>query len=116
MRARLLMMAMMVVAGVLLWAGTGCEEAEGVGGVDVSPSTATLGGSNSVNTQVFTAHVSSSLALPLEWSVSKPELGNIVSHSGSNAIYAANSGKIGSNVITVRDQYKNEGSAVVTQQ
>jgi hypothetical protein len=107
-------MAIMAVAGLVLWVGTGCEEADGVGGLGVTPSSSTLGGSNA-STQVFTAHVSSALALPLEWSVSNSGLGNIVSQSGSNAIYVANSGKKGSNVITVRDQYKNEGSAVVTQ-
>ena len=115
MRSKMFMMAIMMVAGVLLWAGTGCEEADGVGGLSVSPSSSTLGGGSNAATQVFTAHVSSSLALPLEWSVSNPGLGSLVSHSGSNAIYVANAGKKGSNVITVRDQYKNEGSAVVTQ-
>jgi hypothetical protein len=65
---------------------------------------------------VFTAQVSGNLALPLEWSVSNSGLGNIISASGSNATYRANSGKTGDNVVTVKDQYGNEGSAVVTQE
>jgi hypothetical protein len=51
----------------------------------------------------------------MEWRVSNPGLGLIVSHSGTNAIYKANKGAKGDNIVTARDQYGNEGSAVVTQ-
>lgn len=115
MRAKTIMMAMVAVAGAVLWMGTGCEEADGLEGLAVSPATVTLGGSNAVSAQEFTAAVSNNLALPLEWSVSNPSLGDIRSQSGAKAIYKANTGRKGDNVITVRDQYKNEGSAVVTQ-
>jgi hypothetical protein len=116
MRAKVVLMAMVAVAGAVLWLGTGCEEADGINGVGVEPATATitLGGSNG-NTRVFSAQVSSSLALPLEWRVSDSSLGSIRSQSGSNAVYVANPKK-GDNIITVHDQYDNEGSAVVTQQ
>ena len=105
----------MAAMGVALWIGAGCETSEGTNGVEITPSTVTLGGSNASSTVELTAHVSSSLALPLEWRVSNPALGTIVGQSGSNAIYSANT-RTGNNVVTVRDQFKNEGSAVITQQ
>lgn len=101
---------------VALWLGAGCETSEGTNGLDISPSTVMLGGSNAIRTVEFTAVISSSLALPLEWRVSNPAMGSIVGQSGSNAIYAANDGAVGRNVVTVKDQFKNEGSAVVTQE
>ena len=104
--------------GVGGWMLTGCESAEGTGGVGVSPASTVLGSSssNATSAVVFTAQISDSLALPLSWSVSSPALGSIISSSGSNATYKANAGQKGDNIITVRDQYDNEGSAVVTQQ
>ncbi len=109
--------SMAVVLSVLaLGVWSGCEQAEGLDGLSVSPSTVTLGGaSNNVTTVAFTASISSPLALPMEWRVSNPGLGLIVSHSGTNAIYKANKGAKGDNIVTARDQYGNEGSAVVTQ-
>ncbi len=107
-----LVMGMMAIG---VWSG--CEQAEGINGLAISPSSATLGGSSSNSTVVaFTVSVSGALALPLEWRVSNPGLGVIVSHSGSNAVYKANSGAKGDNIVTVRDQYGNEGSAVVTRE
>lgn len=116
MRAKVALMAMGVVAGLLLWMGTGCEEADGLAGLSVEPAEATLGPSVGVYTEVFTAGVSNSLALPLEWRVSNEALGHIASQSGTKAVYVANRGMRGENVVTVRDQYGNEGSAAVTQQ
>lgn len=104
-------MTLMVVA-LGMWSG--CENAEGVNGLAVSPQVATVGGSSNATAVAFTAQVSSSLALPLEWSVANPSLGTIVSQSGSNAVYKANRGAKGDNIIFVKDQYENEGSAVVT--
>lgn len=115
MRAKVFLLAMVAMAGALLWVGTGCEEASGLDGLSVTPESKTLGGSSNETSVVFTAAVSNTLALPLEWRVSNSALGNITSHSGTKAVYVANSGKKGNNVITVRDQYDNEGSAVVTQ-
>jgi len=108
-------LVVMVAMAALIW--TGCESAGGTGGVGLSPASVTLGSgsSNLTSAVVFSAQVNGSLALPLEWRVSNSVLGNIVSHSGSNATYQANSGKTGDNVVTVKDQYGNEGSAVVTQ-
>ncbi|MEI6564572.1 MAG: hypothetical protein WCO42_09745 [bacterium] len=108
--------AVMVAMAAFVWSG--CESAGGTGGIGISPSSVTLGGasSNATEAVVFTAQTSGTLALPLEWRVSNPALGTIISQSGSNATYKANSGAKGDNIITVRDQYQNEGSAVITQQ
>lgn len=104
----------MMGMAALIWSG--CESAEGTSGIGVSPSSVILGatGSNGF-TQVFSAQTSGNLALPLEWRVSNAELGTIISSSGSNATYRANEGRRGDNVITVTDQYGNDGSAVVMQ-
>ena len=105
-----------VMMAMATWVWTGCDSAEGTDGVGISPAAVTLGGSNAASAVVFSAQVKSQLAMPLAWSVANPTLGNIISSSGSNATYNANSGKTGDNIVTVRDQYGNEGSAVVTQQ
>jgi hypothetical protein len=101
----------LVVMAVGVWSG--CESAEGIEGLTVSPASVIV--SNSSSSVSFTAFVDGNMALPLEWSVSAPNLGTIVSHSGSNAVYKANKGVKGDNIITARDQYGNEGAAVVTQ-
>lgn len=110
-------MVVMMVMAALIW--TGCESAEGTSGIGVYPSSVTVGGtsSNTSQTVVFMADVTGSgnLALPLSWRVSNAELGTIVSASGSNATYRANEGRRGDNVITVTDQYGNDGSAIVMQ-
>ncbi len=107
-------LCVMVALAGSIW--TGCESAEGTDGVDISPASVTLGsGTNSTRTQVFTAKVKGDLALPLEWHVSNTALGHITSSSGANATYLANEGRTGDNVITAKDQYGNEGSAVVMQ-
>jgi len=105
----------MMAMAALIW--TGCESAGGTGGIGLTPSSVTLGGSssNATSVVVFSAQVNGALALPLEWRVSNSDLGNILSYSGSNATYRANTGKTGENVVTVTDQYGNEGSAVVKQ-
>lgn len=108
----LVMMAM----AALIW--TGCESAGGTSGIGVSPASVTIGSgaSNTTSAVVFSAQVSGDLALPLKWRVANAALGNVVSASASNATYYANAGAVGANVITVTDQYGNEGSAIVTQE
>jgi hypothetical protein len=54
------------------------------------------------------------LALPLEWSVSDPNLGSIREATGDRAVYVRTSA-LGMNVITVKDQYGAEGVATVNQ-
>lgn len=107
--------AVMITLAACVW--TGCESAGGTGGVGISPSSVVLGGSSSNATAVvLTAQVQNDLALPLKWSVANPAMGSIISASGSNATYKANSGKPGDNIVTVEDQYGNKGSAVITQE
>lgn len=108
-----------VIMAMAAWVWTGCDSAGGTSGVNIAPSSVTLGDPSGTNTAasavVFNAQVSDALALPLEWRIANAALGSIISQSGSNATYKANAGKTGENIVTVRDQYGNEGSAVVTQ-
>ncbi len=104
-----------VMAAMATWVWTGCDDASGTSGVYIDPPSVVLGGSASNgNAVVFTASASG-LALPLEWSVANSSLGSIISVAGSNATYKANSAK-GENIVHVKDQYGNEGAAVVTQE
>lgn len=111
----MLCVAIVMAVTVCFW--TGCESAGGTDGISLSPASVTFGNgsSNATSAVVFTAQVSGTLALPLQWRVSDSALGNIISAAGSNATYRANSGRKGDNIVTVTDQYGNEGSAVVTQ-
>jgi hypothetical protein len=95
--------------------GTGCES-DHSGDLSIDPSewTFVFGGTND-STKVFTAYATGKLALPLEWSVAKPEMGGILSQSGSNAVYAASSGMKGGNTILVKDQYGNTAQAGISQ-
>jgi hypothetical protein len=105
----------MVLAAMATWVWTGCESASGTSGINISPASAVLGGSASNGHAVVFTASASGLALPLEWSVGNSSLGSIISVAGSNATYKANSAK-GDNIVYVKDQYGNEGSAVVTQE
>jgi hypothetical protein len=55
------------------------------------------------------------LNLPLQWSVADATLGRIQAEAGVTAVYLS-TGKIGNNVVTVRDQSGVEGVAAVSQQ
>lgn len=111
---KMLVLVLMVVAGIVASAiMSGCDSAEGTEGISLSPSSATL--SSGTNAVVFSAQAKSALALPLEWSVSNGSLGYITRGSGSNAVYTAYSGKTGNQVVSVKDQYGNEGFASVIQ-
>lgn len=103
--------------GLVLAAGlavlTGCESADGLSGLTISPESVTL--STESNTVVLAVvGVSNSLALPLEWSVSDGSLGSIVSSSGYTATYRRTDAN-GTQTVTARDQYKNEGYATIEQ-
>ena len=96
----------------------GCEQANGLSGVDVEPSSVTLAsGSNTVE---FTVVATSSNAapknfdLPIEWRVSDPSLGTIIRSSGFSAVYKR-TGKNGDNTVIARDPYDAEGYATVHQ-
>ena len=98
-----------VVAGLV---AAGCESTKTEDSViTVSPASVTL--TNDYATVIFTASFSgtnTALALPLRWSVSNPQRGNIKAVGTMSAIYQAfNLG--GANTITVKDQGDNEGTA-----
>ena len=101
--------ALGLAAGVIL---SGCESADGLNGLQVNPQSATLGSSNLV--QNISVTLQSDLALPLQWSLSAPSLGTLTS-SGSNAVYIARSGALGNQVVTVKDQYGNDGTCSILQ-
>jgi hypothetical protein len=105
--------ALVGVLGLGMVLSSGCEEARGLEGLVVEPDQVTLNpGTNSL---VFTVTgVSNNLALPLIWSVSDSSLGRLIGTSGYRATYVS-SDKVGQNFVVVRDQYDNEGYAVVNQ-
>ncbi len=111
---KMLVLVLMMVAGVAALAVmSGCDSAEGLDGITVSPGSVTLSGAT--NTVTFSAQTKSALALPLEWRISNGALGYLSRSSGSNAVYIANTGKKGTQVVSVKDQYENEGFASVVQ-
>ena len=55
---------------------------------------------------------SNTLYMPLEWTVSNPELGQISASGGRGAVYECY-GIVGDNAITVKDQGSAEGVAIV---
>lgn len=104
--------ATMICGAASVMMFSGCEEAEGVRAIEVTPANVVLSGAT--NSAQFTARVSGPLALPLEWRVSDPALGSI-SGTGSNAVYLRTT-RVGNNLVIVRDQYEAEGFAAVTQE
>jgi hypothetical protein len=80
----------------------------------IAPSDVTLTPGN--RTVTFSVHLNTSdkPALPIEWSVSDPELGTIVSATDYTAVYRS-SGHTGRNTVTARDQNGNACSATVVQ-
>lgn len=122
----------------------GCEESEGNEGLIIDPNYVdmvndssarwfTVTGKNDAanitsdsttsssgtNTTTTTSTVTDNMALndlsyPLTWSVSDASLGTIVESSGDTALYRKTSNS-GHQIITVRDQYGNEGYASVYQ-
>jgi len=111
-RSFVAMIPLLVVAGALICMTAGCDS-DGTHALGVSPQSVTIGR----NVATFTVAVvdgTRELSLPLEWSVVNPALGSIMHSSGLIAVYA-NTGEVGVNTITVRDQYGADGFAVITQ-
>ena len=111
------------LVGAILMAGlTACEDTERGTAIVVTPDTSTLYIANA--TVVLTAAPAEDpalstnevdvLFLPLEWSVSDPSLGGIVSSGGYSAVYAS-TGRVGQQSIRVKDQGGSDGVAVVYQ-
>lgn len=106
----------LVIATVVALAVVGCETTESASDaivVTVSPSTE-LTGSLATATLTVNATTNSALALPLVWTVSDPNLGTIRASSGLTAVYQS-TGRVGNNVVTVRDQGRAEGIATIVQ-
>ena len=107
--------AVCVLTSLILFTQSGCEEARGLSGLQVDPPMATLGtNDSSVVLSVVGGITNSTLALPLAWEVSDPNLGQITASSGATAVYRRSSAN-GVNTVTVRDQFSNEGFATITQ-
>lgn len=94
---------------------SGCDEADDIRVLTLTPENVILSGTS--NTVVFTVDEASlrDLSLPLKWSVSDPANGAIVGAGGNRATYSRTE-QDGVNVITVRDQFDAEGTAIVDQQ
>ena len=106
------MLSVAVMSGMCVFSG--CESAQGLDGLTISPSSVTL--TPSSNIVAFTAILNvtnSNLALPITWSLKDESLGSIVSTTPLGAVYQGN-GRTGNNVITARDQYGNEGAAAIS--
>jgi len=120
------------LAGVVLAAAwlAGCEEiTQEDNAILVTPNPATITATN--GTAVFqaiaqhgwgqhpdrqeTIVTNQPLFLPLVWTVSNPELGTIRASGAFTAIYERRGARVGNNYITVRDQVRAEGVAVVNQ-
>ncbi len=103
-------------AGVAL---TGCESTGTTdSAITITGSSSNITGKAAVTLTAVLAggtNSTTSLALPLVWTVSDSFLGGIKSSAGVTAIYQS-TGKVGNNAITVRDQGDSEGVAVVSQQ
>jgi hypothetical protein len=107
--------SLVAVLAALSFLTTGCEEASGLDGLGIAAATTTL--TANMRTLDLTAtgvETNGSLALPLTWSVSDPELGTISGASGLKAIYTRTQ-QSGINTVMVIDQYKNEGYLALRQ-
>jgi hypothetical protein len=102
----------MLLAG-LLWGCEGSPPGGSERAITVAPTAATLTG---IQSAVFTAGpvTETDLALPLEWSVTNPALGDFVDAGGLSAVYQSTAQR-GNNAVSVRDQRGAEGVAVVYQ-
>ncbi len=92
----------------------GCEDAKGLEGLTIDPASATISTNGmSVVLTVTGGITNRDLALPLTWSVSDGNIGQITSSSGLTATYRRNSGAGAQNTVTAIDQYDNEGYATI---
>jgi len=105
------------LAGILVFSmlQAGCEEASGLSGLTIDPSSATLSTNGQMVVFTVTGGITNqALAVPLIWTVSNGALGQILFSSGMSATYQRTAVD-GVNTITARDQYDNEGYATVNQ-
>lgn len=108
------LVGLMILSAVVGFFCGGCES-DGTVSLTVEPGYIDLTEGTTGETQTFTVTGGlRSLSMPLEWSVSKPELGRIATSGGTSASYIRTGGH-GDNSIFVKDQYGAEGVATVTQ-
>ena len=104
-------LASLAVSVLLL---VGCEDGDGTTSLTVTPSDVNLVGSSNSVTLVVDEDSLQELSLPLEWSVTNPEMGDAVGSGGLSAVYSARDTK-GVNIVTVRDQFDSEGLVHISQ-
>jgi hypothetical protein len=109
-----LALALVVVGAVFLV--TSCENVQTAQDsvLNVNPAMLVVTGRVVATFSVSTLNTNGQLYLPLEWTVSDPELGTIDHSDGLTAVYMMND-RVGVNTITVRDQAGASGLAVVDQ-
>lgn len=110
--------AAVAVAGGLM---AGCDDAETDSALQIVPANSVITGQGT--TLFLTAsdpdavdasatNLNDMAILPLQWSVSNPTLGRILSSAGYNAVYESHGGR-GQNIVIVTDRFGREGLAVV---
>ena len=92
----------------------GCEEGQSTTELIIEPSEVTLGEGVYAVTFTVDSNCVKELGFPLEWQVTRPELGRISASAGYSAVYERTD-LPGVNVIIVNDQYNGEGLATVHQ-
>ena len=109
-----------IVSAMMLWVG--CEDATFDNTISVTPSSVSVTNVTFSYVMTFTGSLPASstnstrqLYFPLLWSLSNPALGSVRSSTGDSAVYVANQGQYGAQVITVRDQADSEGFATIAQ-
>jgi hypothetical protein len=96
--------------------GCGPDDGDVRGELEVVPASTVLVGEHeeSVILTVVVGEGTEAIVYPLEWSVSNPAIGRIVSQSADKAVYAIYRAVEAGNAITVRDQIGREGIALVS--
>jgi len=112
-----------VITGIVLslFLMIGCEDADTASVLVITPSSSEVSGIGAtvmlkagMGDALSVSNRSNQMILPLSWSVSNPSLGGIMSSRGYSAVYESR-GKVGQNVVFVKDNYGREGLAVINQ-
>lgn len=118
MRKKLSRLTPVVVSLVLMltaiaWLAVGCENGGSGNSLTIDPANSMIG-RNIAQLTLTIAGGLRDLSLPVEWSVTNPELGHIEHTGGPVAVYTRTA-LTGLQIISVRDQYGVEGIAAVDQ-
>jgi hypothetical protein len=107
-------LAILTSGGLML---TGCDDARTADPIEMDPASVEVTGAGSVVLRAMapeTDGAGEALYMPLEWSVYNRSLGGVMSSAGHTAIYESN-GKVGRNVVFVKDQSGREGIVAINQ-